>query len=197
MSSPRLFICLVGGRGGAKRSANREVGKGSGAWAGGGATTLPPRRVGAGLAAAAGTGAKAGAESVAAGLDLVVLDAINGELFCVRGGVGLAAVLVTLAGVFAGVLAAADFLAVGAFAFTADLTGALEGAFLATILLGTGFAAGFFAGGLAGDLTAFLATVFGALLPKLLPALLPTVAAGFFVFVFFAGVLLTKVSSQR
>ncbi|MFY7941182.1 MAG: hypothetical protein ACOVOX_09765 [Burkholderiaceae bacterium] len=113
----------------------------------------------------------------------------------------MAAVLVTLAGGFSSVLAGANFFAAGALAFTADLLGALGGAFLATTFLVTGFAAGFgvgfFAAGLAGDLTAFLATAFTTVLPPLFPALLPTAAAGFFALVFFAGVLLTKVSSQR
>ena len=173
------------------------MGKGKGAWTGGGATTLPPRRVGAGLAAAPGAGADEGVASAAAGLDLAVLGAITGDFFFSRGGVGLAAVSVTLADGFAGVLAGANLLATGALALTADLLGGVTGAFLATVFVVTGFAAGlvatFFAGGLAGDLTAFLAADF----TTVLPALLPTTAAGFFALVFFAGVLLTKVSSQR
>jgi hypothetical protein len=123
---------------------------------------------------------------------LAVLGAINGELFFARGGVGLTAVLVTLAGVCVGVLAGGDFLLAGVWAFTADLLGAGAGA-LETTALAPGLDGGFFAAGLAADLT----TVFTTLLPVFLPGLLPTTAAGFFALVFFAGVLLTKVSSQR
>ena len=113
----------------------------------------------------------------------------------------MSAVLVTLAGGFSSVLAGANSFAAAALAFTADLLGAFFGVGLASTFLVTGFAAGFgfgfFAAGLAGDLTAFLAGAFTTVLPPLFSVLLPTAVAGFFALVFFAGVLLTKVSSQR
>src|SRR5512145_551868 len=64
VSSPRLFICRVGGRGGANRSANREVAGGSGAATGAGGGILPEREAlggGAALTTGAGAGADAGA----------------------------------------------------------------------------------------------------------------------------------------
>jgi hypothetical protein len=134
-------------------------------------------------------------------LDLAVLGAITGDFFFSRVGGGLAAVLATLAGGFAGVLAGTNFLDSGALVFTAGLLGVATGAFLATVFWVASFSAGlvatFFAGGLAAGLAAFLTAAFSAVLPSLFPVLLPTAAAGFFALVFFAGVLLTKVSSQR
>ena len=75
-SSPRLFICRVGGRGGANRSANREVAGGSGALTGGGGGLRPDREdrtTGAG-AALGGVGWGAGA-ATATGLGAAALTA--------------------------------------------------------------------------------------------------------------------------
>ena len=81
---PRLFICLVGGRGGANRSAKREVGKGSGAGTGGGTAALElarERTVGAALAGGLPASRTAGALWREASLDLTGLEDVTGGSF--------------------------------------------------------------------------------------------------------------------
>src|SRR5438105_4344930 len=143
MSTARLFIWRVGGRGGANRSAKRDVGGGSGAAAGAAACARELARGDGALATAGGGGALAGAAGAgcftAAGCSVGwwALAAWAGAAAgvclagaeCLMGGVGLEGVLVAgLAGLaWEGVFAAIGF---GA-AFGADLPAdaGLAGAF--------------------------------------------------------------------